>query len=146
MTHLLLAVIYLAFIALGLPDSLLGNGWPVMHQDFHVPLSYAGIVSVIIALGYSKFYIELPLPNGSIGQLLDLMDYISNSFMMPFISMLSAILIGWVVGPDWIVEEVEYGGRKFGLKGLYRVMIKYVVPVVMLILFLTSTGLWNRIA
>ena len=51
MTYLLLAVIYLAFIALGLPDSLLGNGWPVMHQDFHVPLSYAGIVSVIIALG-----------------------------------------------------------------------------------------------
>lgn len=101
------------------------------------------IASVIIALGYSKFYIELPLPNGSIGQLLDLMDYISNSFMMPFISMLSAILIGWVVGPDWIVEEVEYGGRKFGLKGLYRVMIKYVVPVIMFILFLTSAGILN---
>ena len=101
------------------------------------------IASVVIALGYSKFYIELPLPNGSIGQLLDLMDYISNSFMMPFISMLSAILIGWVVGPDWIVEEVEYGGRKFGLKGLYRVMIKYVVPVIMFILFLTSAGILN---
>ena len=101
------------------------------------------VASVIIALGYSKFYIELPLPNGSIGQLLDLMDYISNSFMMPFISMLSAILIGWVVGPDWIVEEVEYGGRKFGLKGLYRVMIKYVVPVIMFILFLTSAGILN---
>ena len=51
MTHLLLLVIYLAFIALGLPDSLLGNGWPVMHMDFGVPLSYAGIVSTIIALG-----------------------------------------------------------------------------------------------
>ena len=101
------------------------------------------VASVIIALGYSKFYIELPLPNGSIGQLLDLMDYISNSFMMPFISMLSAILIGWVVGPDWIVEEVEYGGRSFGLKGLYRVMIKYVVPVIMFILFLTSAGILN---
>ena len=99
--------------------------------------------SVIIALGYSKFYVEIPLPNGSIGQLLDLMDYISNSFMMPFISMLSAILIGWVVGPDWIIEEVEYGGRKFGLKGLYRVMIKYVVPVIMFILFLTSAGILN---
>ena len=99
--------------------------------------------SVIIALGYSKFYVELPLPNGSIGQLLDLMDYISNSFMMPFISMLSAILIGWVVGPDWIVEEVEYGGRKFGLKGLYRIMIKYVVPVIMFILFLQSAGVLN---
>lgn len=99
------------------------------------------VASVIIALGYSKFYVELPLPNGSIGQLLDLMDYISNSFMMPFISMLSAILIGWVVGPDWIVEEVEYGGRKFGLKKLYAIMIKYVVPVIMFILFLQSTGL-----
>ena len=96
--------------------------------------------SVVIALGYSKFYVELPLPNGSIGQLLDLMDYISNSFMMPFISMLSAILIGWVVGPSWIVEEVEHGGRRFGLKGLYCVMIKYVVPVIMFILFLQSTG------
>ena len=46
------------------------------------------IASIVIALGYSTFYIELPLPNGSIGQILDLMDYISNSFMMPFISML----------------------------------------------------------
>ena len=51
MTHLLLVVIYMAFIALGLPDSLLGNGWPVMYLEFGVPLSYAGIVSVIIALG-----------------------------------------------------------------------------------------------
>ena len=96
--------------------------------------------SVIIALGYSLFYVELPLPGGSIGQLLDLMDYISNSFMMPFISMLSAILIGWVIGPDWIVEEVEHGGRTFGLKRLYAVMIKYVVPVIMFVLFLESAG------
>lgn len=97
--------------------------------------------SVVVALGYSLFYIELPLPNGSIAQILDLMDYISNSFMMPFISLLSAILIGWVIGPDWIVEEVEYGGRNFSLKGLYRFMIRYVVPVVMLVLFLQSTGI-----
>ena len=99
--------------------------------------------SVIIALGYSLFYVELPLPNGSIGQLLDLMDYISNSFMMPFISMLSAILIGWVIGPDWVVEEVEHGGKRFGLKRLYAVMIRYIVPVIMFILFLQSTGILN---
>ena len=94
-----------------------------------------------MALGYSLFYIELPLPNGSVAQILDLMDYISNSFMMPFISFLSSILIGWVVGPDWIVEEVEYGGMRFGLKGLYRFMIRYIVPVMMFILFLQSTGI-----
>ena len=99
--------------------------------------------SVIIALGYSLFYVEIQLPTGSVGQLLDLMDYISNSFMMPFISMLSAILIGWVIGPSWIVEEVEYGGHTFRLKGLFSIMIKYVVPVIMFILFLESAGILN---
>ena len=99
------------------------------------------IASVIIALGYSSFYVEIPLPNGSIAQILDLMDYISNSFMMPFISLLSSILIGWVIGPDWIVEEVESGGKKFGLKKLYAVMIRYIVPVMMFVLFLQSAGI-----
>ena len=51
MFHLLLAIIYLSFISLGLPDSLLGSAWPTMYQEFNVPVSYAGIISMIIALG-----------------------------------------------------------------------------------------------
>lgn len=51
MVHLLLAVIYLAFISLGLPDSLLGAAWPTMYVQFRVPVSYAGILSMTIALG-----------------------------------------------------------------------------------------------
>ncbi len=51
MIHLLLAIIYIAFISLGLPDSLLGSAWPSMYTQFGVPLSYAGIISMIIALG-----------------------------------------------------------------------------------------------
>lgn len=51
MTSLLLAVIYLSFISLGLPDALLGAAWPSMYGALGVPVSYAGIVSVIIALG-----------------------------------------------------------------------------------------------
>ncbi len=51
MIHLLLAVIYLSFISLGLPDSLLGSAWPSMYGQFGVPISYAGIISMIIALG-----------------------------------------------------------------------------------------------
>lgn len=51
MFHLLLAIIYLAFISLGLPDSLLGAAWPVMYPEFGVPVSYAGIISMIIAVG-----------------------------------------------------------------------------------------------
>ena len=51
MVHLLLVIIYLAFISLGLPDALLGAAWPSMYPQFDVPVSYAGIVSMIIALG-----------------------------------------------------------------------------------------------
>lgn len=51
MIQILLAIIYLAFISLGLPDSLLGSAWPMMYTEFRVPLSYAGIVSMIIACG-----------------------------------------------------------------------------------------------
>ena len=51
MVHLLLAVIYLAFVSLGLPDSLLGAAWPSMYVEFGVPLSYEGILSMVIAAG-----------------------------------------------------------------------------------------------
>ncbi len=51
MYSLLLAIIYIAFISLGLPDSLIGAGWPVMHQDLGVPIAFAGIITMIIAGG-----------------------------------------------------------------------------------------------
>ena len=51
MVSLLLAVIYAAFISLGLPDALLGSAWPIMHAQMNVPLSYAGIVTFIMAMG-----------------------------------------------------------------------------------------------
>lgn len=51
MASLLIAIIYMAFISLGLPDSLLGSAWPVMYAELNVPLSYMGIISMIIALG-----------------------------------------------------------------------------------------------
>lgn len=51
MFQLLLIIIYLAFISLGLPDSLLGSAWPAMYQEFSVPVSYAGGISMIIAVG-----------------------------------------------------------------------------------------------
>ena len=49
MYSLLLAIIYLAFISLGLPDSLLGSAWPVMHTAFQVPISYMGIITMLIS-------------------------------------------------------------------------------------------------
>ena len=51
MYTLLLLLIYIAFISLGLPDSLLGSGWPAIHNDLNVPVSFMGIVSMIISGG-----------------------------------------------------------------------------------------------
>ncbi|MEE1015844.1 MAG: MFS transporter [Lachnospiraceae bacterium] len=51
MVHLLLAFIYMAFISLGLPDALLGSAWPIMHLEFNVPVSFAGIIFGIISAG-----------------------------------------------------------------------------------------------
>ncbi len=50
MYSLLLAIIYLSFISLGLPDSLLGSAWPILHRELHLPVSYAGIISMLISL------------------------------------------------------------------------------------------------
>ncbi|MBR4889085.1 MAG: sodium-dependent transporter, partial [Clostridia bacterium] len=74
-------------------------------------------------------------------QLLDVVDYISNSFLMPLISLLTCLLIGWVVKPRWIVEEMEGSGHIFKRKKLYAFMIRYAAPILMTVLFLQSTGI-----
>ena len=51
MYSLLLTIIYVAFVSLGLPDSLVGAGWPVMHDDLGVPVAFAGIITMLIAGG-----------------------------------------------------------------------------------------------
>ncbi len=51
MFQLLLLIIYLSFISLGLPDALLGAAWPSMYRELHVSISYAGVISMIIAFG-----------------------------------------------------------------------------------------------
>ncbi len=97
--------------------------------------------SAIIALGYSIFYFEVQLPNGSVGQLLDIMDYISNSVMLPFIAFLSTLFIGWIMTPDYVTDEIQLNGESFRRKKLYMAMIRYIAPMMMLVLFLQSTGI-----
>lgn len=60
MLTLLLIIIYISFISLGLPDAILGSAWPMIHQDLNVPISYAGLVTMIISGGtiISSFFSE----------------------------------------------------------------------------------------
>ncbi len=101
------------------------------------------ILGVIVCLGYNKLYFEVKLPNGTVAQVLDVMDYISNNVLMPLISIGTCILIGWVKKPQFIIDEAEKNGEKFGRAKLYAVMMKYIAPVMLFILFLKSIGILN---
>lgn len=103
--------------------------------------AYGLIGGMIVCFGYNLFYFELTLPNGSVGQLLDLMDYISNNCLMPLVALLTCILIGWVVKPKTIIDEVTLGGYKFGRKRLYIAMITVIAPVLLFLLLLQSVGI-----
>lgn len=126
-------------------ESITANCMEIFHTERKKTVLVLAVIylaaSAVIALGYSVFYFEITLPNGSAAQLLDIMDYISNSVMMPFIALLSAILIGWIKTPDYVIGEMERNGETFGRKAMYRVMIRYIAPVMMFVLFLQSTGI-----
>lgn len=118
-------------------------------DQFHMSRTKATVIETIIALaggvavclGYNKWYFDITLPNGAHAQILDIMDYISNNCLMPLVAIGTCILIGWVVKPKAIIAEVEKTGSKFGRKGLYIVMIQYVVPVLLVILLFKSLGI-----
>ena len=101
----------------------------------------AVVAGIVVCLGYNVLYFELKLPNGSTGQMLDVMDYISNNLLMPVVAIVTCILIGWIVKPKIVIDEVEKTGCKFGRKKLYIVMIKYIAPILLLILLLKSLGI-----
>lgn len=98
-------------------------------------------LGILICLGYNAFYFELKLPNGSVGQILDIFDYISNNILMPVVAISTCILIGWIVKPGTIVDEATKNGERFGRKHLYIVMVKFIEPVLLLLLLVGSLGL-----
>ena len=128
-------------------ETLVANCMDIFHATRKKTSLVIGVISAIaslvICLGYNVFYFELKLPNGATAQLLDLMDYISNSFLMPFISLLTCIFVGWIIKPKWICEEMEASGHPFRRKKLYSFMIRYVTPIIMAVLFLQSVGVFE---
>ncbi|MCR5292071.1 MAG: sodium-dependent transporter [Eubacterium sp.] len=102
------------------------------------------ILGVVICFGYNYFYFEIKLPNtppdGS-AQLLDIFDYLSNNIFMPIVAIGTCILIGWVLSPSVVIDEATKNGEKMGRKGLYKIMVRFVVPVLLILLLLGSFGL-----
>ncbi|MBQ4537674.1 MAG: sodium-dependent transporter [Lachnospiraceae bacterium] len=122
-------------------------------DQFHISRVKAAVIETVIALaggllvclGYNKLYFEVTLPNGTVGQILDILDYISNNCLMPVVTISTCILIGWILKPQVIIDEAEKTGIKMGRRKLFIAMIKFVVPVLMIILLLKSLGIVTAI-
>lgn len=99
-------------------------------------------ISVVVCLGYNLLYFDCTLPNGSVGQILDILDYLSNNIMMPVLAIGTCVLIGWIVKPKTVIEEATKNGEKFARRGLYIVMVKFIAPALLIILLLGSLGIY----
>lgn len=119
-------------------------GWSRSKATIIETLICVGI-AILVCAGYNGLYFELKLPNGSVGQLLDVLDYVSNSVLMPVVAIGTCVLVGYAAKPKTIIEEVEAGGCTFGRRQLYIVMIRFVAPILLTVLLLKSLGIVNFI-
>ena len=101
------------------------------------------VCSIVVCLGYNVFYFEVKFPNGSTGQILDILDYISNYILMPVVAILTCILIGWVTKPNKMVKEITRNNEPFKRRGIYVVMIKFVAPILLFFILLTHFGVFG---
>ena len=117
------------------------------HVSTIIETVLALLIGIAVCRGFdgsSRFFIDIHLPNmqdGVTGQLLDLMDYLSNNILMPVVAIGTCILIGWVVKTDYVVNEVTKNGEKANRKTLYKIMVKYISPILLFVLILMSLGL-----
>lgn len=118
-------------------------------DEFHMERTKATVLesiiglalAILVCLGYNKLYFEVTLPNGAVGQILDIMDYVSNNLLMPIVAIGTCILVGWVLKPQVVIDEATKNGEKLSRKGLLVVMLRYIAPVMLLALLLKAFGL-----
>ena len=100
-------------------------------------------LAVVVCLGYNKWYFEVELPNtpeGASAQILDIMDYVSNNILMPIVAIATCIMIGWVLKPKTVIDEVTKNGEKLGRRRLYVVMVQFLAPMLLVMLLVAAFG------
>ena len=89
----------------------------------------------VVTLGYSSLSFIQPLGKGT--TLLDFLDFLTSSVMMPLAALVTCLLVGWVWRPDVLVDEVRESSR-FRLRRAWVVMLQYVTPVLIVLVLVTS--------
>ena len=115
-------------------------GWKRVKSSVFETLA-ALVIGVVICMGYNVLPFSLPLPNGTNAQLLDLFDYVSNNILMPVVALGTCILIGWIVKPGTVIDEATKNGETFQRRRVYVVMVKFIAPLMLLLLLMVSLGI-----
>ncbi len=96
-----------------------------------IVIAFVVIAGALVNAGYNGLSFIEPLGEGS--SLLDLADFFSNSVLMPIVALLTCVFVGWIIKPQAIIDEVRVSS-KFSMAGAWTVMIKYVAPVLVVII------------
>ena len=96
-----------------------------------IVIAFVVIAGAIINAGYNGLSFIEPLGAGS--SILDFADFISNSVLMPIVALLTCVFVGWIVKPKTIIDEVRISS-KFSAAGAWTIMIKYIAPVLVIII------------
>lgn len=134
--------VLVALAALTSSISLMETVVSIIMEKFNMKRIPACIVSIVIivilgmlsVLGYSSW--DTVTVFGY--QFLDFFDFISNNIMMPIVALLTCILVGYVVKTKFVEDEVCVSQKKFSGRGIFNVMIKYICPICMMVILLTS--------
>lgn len=96
-----------------------------------IVIAFTTIMGIVVNMGYSSLSFIQPLGEGS--SILDFLDFVSNSVMMPIAALLTCVFVGWIIGPKVVIDEVRESA-KFKLAGVWTVMVKYIAPVVLVVI------------
>lgn len=128
--------------AVSLAEACVSSIDDVANIGRHRSVRYVGIGLLLLALlptlGYSTLnWVVFHIGNADM-TILDFADFISNSVIMPFLALIVSIVIGWVIGPKYVVDEVRQDGTKFVYGTIYTVLIKFIVPIAILVILVSS--------
>ena len=100
-------------------------------------------LGIIVCLGYNVLFFSADFANVLGGQILDVFDWVTNSFLMPIVAIFTCIVVGYVWGTDKALGEVQLNGEKFPRGKLFVIMTKYISPVLLIVILLNSFGIFG---
>ncbi len=99
---------------------------------------FVAVLSLVIGIPCSLGFGPLDFISILGMDILDLLDFISNSILMPVVALCTCLFIGFIIKPKAIIDEVETGGVKFGLRRMFTVIIKWIAPIFLVLILLSS--------